>query len=208
MYYTIENSTDKEVGNVFPQVSSVNQNLAHSIPFDEFINLDSELLFELQSKAKLTDVLSQAAISAHGLLINKKVKDLFKDFNLMQHRYYKCLVKDLNGVTHDYYWLHLVDDFKNKIDYSKSTFYWTRSTFRKGMINLTSFDDYLDQKKQNGVLWGISIEKVVLNENFAVLDMFSCIPFDQGIYVSSILKNKIIQEGISGIYTEEALKFI
>lgn len=207
MFYTIENATDKTVGSVFPQVASINQKVAHSIPFDEFVNLDSELLFELQPKAKLTDVLSQAAISAHGLLVNKKVKDLLEEFNIMQHRYYKCLVKDLKDVTHDYYWLHMVNDFKNTIDYSTSKFYWTKSTFRKGPINLSSYDDYLKQKKENGILWGVGIEKVAF-KNFPFFDIFSCIPFDMGIYISKKLKEKLHKENITGVLINESSKFI
>src|SRR5688572_9942371 len=101
MYYRIENRTDKEVGNVFPQVSCVSINLAHQIQIDEFSYFDSELLFELQPKAKITDILSQAAISAPGLLVNPKVRDLFSQFNLSQHRYYKCFVKDLKEKLHE-----------------------------------------------------------------------------------------------------------
>lgn len=136
MYYLIENSTDNQVGNVFPQASCINQKIAHAINFDGFSNLDVSISFQLESKAKLTDVLSQAAISAHGLLVSKKVKELLSNFNIVQHKYYNCLVRDLTGVKHEYFWLHFVDDFANLINYSQSEFCTTEYGFKEGAIEL------------------------------------------------------------------------
>jgi hypothetical protein len=152
-------------------------------------------------------VLSQAAISAHGLLVNAKVKNLLSGFTIMNHKYYKCLVKDLKGNTHDYYWLHLVDNFTDRINYLKSVFYWTKSTFRKDVIKLTSYQDYLELKKQNGILWGIDIDQISFDEKFnEKLDLFSCIPFDIRIYTSKKLKGALMD--ISGIKMQEALHFV
>ncbi|MBT2563801.1 hypothetical protein J7E50_21420 [Pedobacter sp. ISL-68] len=205
MYYSIENSTGKDVGNVFPQASCLNQDLAHSIQFDEFSNFDSEILFKLEPKAKLTDVLSQAAISAYGFLVNNKVRQILEGFNLMEHRYYKCLVKDQKGVVHDYYWLHLVDDNTKKIDYSNSIFYWTKSTFRKGILELNSYEDYLKQKKDNGLLWGVSSEKLKLNTRFdTTLDLVSNLPFDSNTYISAGIRETINKLDITGIEINEA----
>jgi len=201
MYYSIENKTDKEVGNVFPQVSCISINLAHQIQFDEFSYFDSELLFELQPKAKLTDVLSQAAISARGLLVNQKVKDLFSQFNLMQHRYYKCFIKDLKGKTHEYFWLHLSDySLLNTINYSKSKFYTKESGFREDEISLISFDDYKAKLKELGSLWTISSDYLELDTNFnKELDLFVIPIFDKHIYASEKLKEAIDSTHISGI---------
>jgi hypothetical protein len=208
MYYKLENRTDKEVGNVFPQVSCFNQKLAHSIKFDEFSNFDTEILFELSPKAKLTDVLSQATISSHGLLINQKVKDLFVGFTIMEHRYYKCIVKDQKGITHNYYWLHIVKDLTDAINYNLSTFYYTQSGFKKGAINLKSYTHYLDQKKENGILWGVKIDKISLNKSIDIFDLISCIPFEMGIYISPLLNVHLQENKISGIECNKALNFI
>lgn len=206
MYYSIDNSTGKDVGNVFPQVSCLNQDLAHSIQFDEFSNFDSEILFKLEPKAKLTDILSQAAISAYGLLINDKVRQILEGFNIMKHRHYKCLVKDQSGVVHYYYWIHLVEDNTKKIDYSNSIFNWTKSTFKKGEIKLNSYHDYLEKKKENGILWGVSSEKIKFNELFDTsIDIISCLPFDRNIYISQALKEQINKQNITGIEVEKAL---
>lgn len=205
MYYSIENKTDKEVGNVFPQVSCVSIELAHQIQFDKFSYFDSELLFELQPKAKLTDVLSQAAISAHGLLVNTKVKDLFSNVNIMQHQYYKCLVKDLKGFTHDYYWLHISDySILNKINYKESKFYLRESGFREDNIELSSFDDYKNKKDSLGILFTVHADNIVLSREFDnSLDLFSIPIFTKKIIISQRLKDLIISKEITGVLIDQ-----
>lgn len=201
MYYKIENKTDSEVGNIFPQVSCINHQLAHAIHFDEFVSFDQELSFQLQSKAKLTDVLSQASISACGILISERFSDIISNYTLANHRLYRALVTDHKGKYHKYFWLHFVDnELKFSVNYSKSTFYWTRSTFRKGILELDSYEQYLKLKSENGSLWGVDIDTVVLNRSkYQNLDMISCIPFDIGVYLNETLKENLENEKITGI---------
>jgi hypothetical protein len=205
MYYTIKKSTGKEIGSVFPQVTCLTQELAHSIKFTEFVNFDTELLFALQPGAILTDVLSQAAISANGLLISQRLKVLLDKFQLMPHKFYRTAIVTMEGQK-IYYWLHFVDNsYKDKIDYDRSVFYWTKSTFKKDIIKLASYDEYLELKKQNGILWGVKAEKIELNQFFDKhLDMFSCLPFDLGIYISAKLYDVLLQEKITGINIKES----
>jgi hypothetical protein len=205
MYYTIKKSTGKEIGSVFPQVSCLTQELAHSIKFTEFVNFDTELLFVLQPGAKLTDVLSQAAISANGLLISHRFKVLLDKFQLMQHKFYRTTIITTES-QEIYYWLHFVDtSYKNKIDYEQSVFYWTKSTFKKDIIKLASYDEYLELKKQNGILWGVKAEKIKLDQSFdKPLDMFSCLPFDLGIYISAKLYDALLEQKITGINIQES----
>lgn len=210
MYYTLDNRTDKEVGNVFPQVDCINQELAHAIKFDAFLpNLDTEILFKLEPKAKLTDVLSQGAIAAHGLLVNRKVIDIFASFNLMKHKYYKCLVKDKKDNTHEYFFLHLADNFTEKIDYEKSIFYSTRSTFRQEEIKISSYEDYLKKQNLNNFLWGVEIDKISFDKSNNIShDLFSSIPFDMGIYITLKLKLALEEYNISGITIKEAVNIL
>lgn len=207
MWFSVENKTDKEVGSVFPQVSCLNQNLSRSIKFDDFVNLDSELLFQLEPKAKLTDVLSQANISAHGLLINKKVKDLLEKFKLMEHRYYKCLVKDNTGITHDYYWLHISDySVLDKIDYANSKFNLRESGFREKNITLDSFKDYKDKLDFLGILYTVSADELVLSQEFdSSIDLFNIPIFiKKKIIISEKLKTELISQKITGILLDES----
>ena len=206
-YYYLENKIDaKETGNVFPQVNCESIHLAHQIQFDEFAYFDSELLFNLQPKAKLTNVLSQAAISARGLLIDRSVRELFDTFNLMNYRLYKCLIKNRKEDINHYSWLHLVDQsLLHKIDYLKSNFYLKEGGFREGDIYLTSFDDYLRKKDELGNSCTIHSDKIVLGNDFNIeMDLFTIPIFDKRIYISEGLKNAIEQSNLTGIKVAEA----
>jgi hypothetical protein len=173
MFFSIVNSTDDSVGFVFPQVGCLNQELAHSITHDEFNNFDRELLFQLEPKAKLTDVLSDASISAYGLLVNEKVRNILAEFTLMRHSYYKCIVRDSHGKTHNYSWLHLADNsLLNKIDYRNSKFYTLEYGFREHDIELSSYEDYKIQRKKLGSMWGIGSDCLKLNREFDFIDLF------------------------------------
>lgn len=201
MYYSIENSTGKDVGHVFPQASCLNQDLAHSIQFDQFSNFDCEILFKLEPKANLTDVLSQAAISAYGFLISKKTRRIFETFNLMQHRYYKCLVKDQKGLVHDYYWLHLLNnDLFNKIDYAASRFYTTEFGFRNEDVILESYEDYKIRKAELGTMYGFKADSIQLTSEFDYrIDMFNIPIFGKSTYISKVLADTLTNNNITGI---------
>ena len=210
MYYILENRTDKEVGNVYPQASCITQNLAHAIEFDEFANFESPILFELAPKAKLTDILSQAAISAHGFLLNQKVKDILSGFNLMPHRYYKCIVRDSKGINHDYYWLHISDySVLEKINYPDSKFHLRESGFREKDIELSSYEDYEKQKKSLGILYTIQADKIVFKEDFnSLLDLFVIPIFTNKIAGSNTVKEGILSHKITGILMKEYPVFL
>jgi hypothetical protein len=199
MYYAIKNRTDEEVGSVYPQVNCITQEQAHNLYANEFPSYDPELIFELNKNAKLTDVLSQAAISAQGLLVSDRMKSVLENHAIMKHRYYPVTIK-MKNENFTYYWLHLNDDFTGYIDYKQTEFYWTKSTFRKGNIQLSNFQEYLQKKQENGRLWDVSIDKLKLADNFDnSLNLVSFFPFDLKIYVSSNLKIILSNEQITGL---------
>jgi hypothetical protein len=205
MYYTLENRTDKEVGSVFPQASCLSQMDAHRLSNDEFPAFTPTLNFELVKKAKLTDVLSQAAISAQGLLINEQFKKLLEEFNLMQHKFYAATVKTKKGDT-QYYWMHLSDrDLINCIDYKASKFFRTEYGYREENIELTSFDDYKSKKAKFGKMGTIQSDFIKLNDKFPKnLDCFILPLFDAHLYLSESLTTAVRGENITGIEIKEA----
>lgn len=204
MFFSISNSTDNTVGFVFPQVGCLNQELAHSIKFSEFNNFDREMLFQLEPNAKLTDVLSQASISADGLLINSKVRDILNEFTLMTHRYYKCVVRDNRDNLHDYYWIHLIDNsLLNKIDYPNSKFYAREYGFREHDVELTSYEDYEIQRRQLGDMWGIGSDCLKLKDNSDFPDLFRVPLLGNEIVVRPKLAESMRINGVTGLVIEE-----
>jgi len=202
MYFKSELNTDPAVsGPTYPQAECLTLGDAHSIKVDEFANPDTiELEYKLASKAKLTDILSQAAISANGLLVNQKVKDILEGFNLMQHRYYPVTVH-IKKPTAQYYWLHLVDNsLITFVDFPNSQFYRTKFSYKEDDITLETYQDYLKKLDEFGFMCSIESDSIKLNNNFdRSLDLYMIAPFDSRPYFSEKLWNAFESEGITGI---------
>ncbi|RDC55868.1 hypothetical protein DU508_16545 [Pedobacter chinensis] len=209
MYYSIKTRTDKEVGGVFPQVSCLNQQLAHSIQSNSFINADSDLLYKLEPKAKLTNVLSQAEISALGFLIDEKTKGIVKGFDIVPHNYNQATVKDNNGREYHYSWLHLGTKLEDLqwLDYQNSSFYVKEYGFRKEDISIKSYQDYEQKSIEVGDMAVILIEKIKIKPQYRInADMFTLPLLTRNIFISQSLKIALDENSITGISTEEAFE--
>lgn len=209
MYYHLNTRTDKEVGGIFPQANCLTLGHAHSIKFSKFAEIALNLKFELAKRSKVTDIISQSAISADGFIISERVKNILQEFNIIQHKYYEVIIQDaLKRIPENYYWLHTVPkkEFLNWIDYAKSKFYRTKYTFRNEDIEISSVNDYYNFYKNNDrLIWGIEADEIKLNENFdKSLDMFIFPDFSFRMTISQKLKDAFIQEKISGIEITEA----
>lgn len=137
MYYLLENAiTRKQVGTQFQtkicdgyDVDGPNSRC--NLKFDEFPNFIPDLRFELEDAAKLTDVVREDNIMAKGYLINEKVKQIFDQCLLPDHRYYDATILDQDGNLHPYYWCHLISNDYQMVDFPQSV-------FRKGKFSLKS----------------------------------------------------------------------
>lgn len=209
-YYKISPAAGtKETGQAFPQLDDINPEYDFYAPdsvykinafkIPDFIpNLD---YFILNPKAKLTDVLSQAAISAYGLMVSKKFKNLLSEFNIQEHRFYKAKIKTKNDFI-TYYWMHLGEtNILNEIDYSKSSFY-IKKGLKRIPLTISSYKDYQEKRKNADTLSVIKTEQLYLQKQEH--DLF-IVPFlDGNIYISNELYNKIISQ-ISGISIDTSI---
>ena len=114
---------------------------------EEFPNFVPDLRFDLEEKAKLTDVVSASNISARGFLINEKVKNIFESCKLPEHRYYDATI-NVNGEIHKYYWLHLLYNDLSLVDFPNSSFYLTSIGDNLGSVPVQSVDDYFLKLKE------------------------------------------------------------
>lgn len=206
MYYTIENRTDKEVGSVFPQASCISQMDAHRLNSDEFPSFTPTLKFELVKKAKLTDVVSQAAISAMGFIISEKLKGIIDSLKQTNLKTYPLTIEEKNR-KENYFWLHIKSlDISNLIDYSSSSFFYTKYELKQDNIKINSYDHYRKLSKENGMMWGVGMDKVKLSDKFSQsLELFHLSPFDRSVYISQRLKNILLDKNITGLEINEAL---
>lgn len=200
-FFKIRNSVGKEIGETYPQLNCLNQDIAFRFNAWSFIEEDIELLFELEQKSKPTDILSDASISGFGLIINEKVKNILLKFNLMNFKLYNAKVK-LNGKFEQYFYIHFFDlNLTKQIDYENSKFYETNWTFKENEIVIKSFENYLELKVlDNEAKFGVEINEIFVKEYFdKTLDVFCFLPFHSHLFISEKLKKYLIQNKISGL---------
>lgn len=206
-YYILSNSTGKEIGKAYPQLHCLTQAHAHSMSAWEFPNYIPKLNFELNKTSKLTDVLSNASISANGFLINDKVKKIFENFNLMSHQYYEAnIIIPKSGEVQNYFWLHLCQtELAKQLDYKRTVFYETEWTFRKEIIDIESYEHYERLKEQDHeAKFGIELDEIFLSNMFNKnLDMFTFLPFSENIYISNRLKEALENDHVTGFNFDE-----
>ena len=207
MYYHIELQTENhQIGKEYPQTDCLTQIHAHSLSSWEFPKFEPKIIFKLSKKAILTDFLSNSAIGARGYLVSQKAKEILIEFNLMDYQFYPVIIQTSKGEL-IYFWLHLTQpDLIHEIDYRKSIFYETKWEFREDVIQINSYDDYLEKKKlDTKASFGAELDKTVVKEQFnKELDLFTFLPFDNNIYISEKLKNSFLVNNITGIDIEEA----
>ena len=124
-YYRLENSVNtKETGRNAIQLTFADKKTMDScwsLVDEEFPNFKPDLRFDLEKGSKLTDLVS-SGVDVPGFMINERVKNIFEQCKLPEHRYYEASVKDHKGVVHPYYYLHIMPNDYSIIDFDKTIF--------------------------------------------------------------------------------------
>jgi len=207
-YFLVSNSTNlKEVGH-YIQCKGIPQKFKGQISFfkrpdsmtllsnDSFPNIKPNLVFELEEKAILTDVISTSNISAKGLLINQKTKDLIIDLKLAEHRLYPAIVIK-NNIEYPYFWLHFVKNDWQGIDISKSILYTSKNgLFRDQYISPNTLQEAYEIINDNQIYF----DKIMLQFEFKQNsgDLFF-LPISWSIFASQKFKDTMIENKITGI---------
>jgi hypothetical protein len=214
-YYILSNATDeKEIGGTYPQCKGVpdgysfdwydKPNSMTKLTNKFFPKQNPDLVFELDEKAILTDIVSPSNISAKGFLLNEKTKNLLSDFNIIEHEFYRATIF-AKGYAHKYFWLHLVKDNFDGVNFSKSNFIEV-DVFRDKIkdVNVNSLSDYnkhweVSRKDINF----ITTQKLVLEKQFE-FDLFFFPLIHNHIIASQSLINCFIENKITGVKIKEA----
>jgi hypothetical protein len=203
MFYHISAKVNapKEVGKGYPQVHCLTQKeAAHRIMHDEFPDFLPDLRFELNKGAKLSDLLSQAAISAHGILISKRMKVWIEGFNLGRHAFYPAKVFTRNGEEHPYFFLHILPVGAEAVDFPRTRFFLRKGLKNIGGLDVSSYDDYVNKEKEHGFMILIEPSHLVLNQGSHMqFDLFALpIPYGR-ILASEHLAKKLASVAFMGI---------
>lgn len=167
-YYTLTYESGND--SVFPQVDLVSQN--HGLDSEHIPEIDS-LKMRLCDGATFSSVLSQAGINSYGFLMNNEVKDLFVNLATCNVSFVPVYV-EADDNTEKYWWMHLYQDvsYLENIDFKNSKFQVKKFSKLIGEIELESYHDYLEKKKELGVLKRIRPKVLVLKGTPMVLDVF------------------------------------
>ena len=218
-YYLLSKSTDEKIIGRYPQCKGLPSGMGLTYEWfeqpnsmtklrnDDFPEFDPELIFELEKKAILSDVVIPSNIIAKGFLVNEKVKDLFSQFKLMEHKYYPANLF-FKGVEYQYYWLHFKDceeKYLGNIDYQNSSFFVSNLALMKEKdISIISRDDFWD-KKMNLPMKHIRATKLKLSEGLLNegLDLFYIPYVHSDFWVSNKLSKAIEVTEITGFEIRE-----
>lgn len=187
--------------NVFPQVDFINQSFAHKLSSSSRFEGGEGLQMKLEPEAKLTNVMSQATISASGLVLDLKVLEMIKDFKSMENSLFPIQFNN----QQQYFWLNFIGEIENFdfLDYASSIFYYRSFGFREGTLIINDVNDLKLKKKEVGSMSSIHLDSIKLKPTFDY-DIFSIPYFDRSIFVSERLKNEIDRKDISGLLFELA----
>ncbi len=211
-YYILKPAVGtKETGMAYPAVESFedyNFNKADSVynlDSDCFPDFVPDISYKLAKGAKLCDVMEKSNISACGLLINEKVKEVLEQFNLVPHKYFPATIED-KGTVHQYYWVHFVwEDGINFLDFKNSKFKIKRVSKDLGEVEVLSLHELHSKQGELGFMNMIhNYEYTFLNPN---LDLFIH-PLNKTIFVSENLKSKMANFSGADFITAQYLKVV
>jgi hypothetical protein len=204
-YFEISNAT-KKIGRHFPQTERISLYNAHAIPFHEFPSINIEFKeVHIHDTSKLTDCISDAAISAHGFILSDKALEVFRKYDLGTYKVYPMNLYHKN-IKYDYGFLHILNDMVDLIDFERSTF------FVEKLIGGHAFDikvkgkaDFIEKRKLagNGTLegtekyWDVSFRSAVF-KNVKTPDFFTLTGCGVTKFITKNLKEEISKNKLTG----------
>ena len=217
MYYSLSPAEAKEetTGFVWPQISNESpiylnkgSNSVMNLVADKFPDFIPDLnYYELDKKAKLTDMLSGGKVNANGFVISEKLKEIFERHYTVPTQYYPAKIKMENSFVDNYYLMQIVSDLSDNIDFRHSKFRVRKLVKDLGEIELVSKEDFRqkwDELLKTSMTITIRPDVFAMNNNFDnALDLFMINFMDFNVNISERLRNCLIEERVTGIQMKE-----
>lgn len=208
-FLVLKSATEKKIiGNQYPQIQTMGGTVDRDAP-DSIYNVSSNKFpnftpnlnhFILHPNARLTDALSAAMIS-YGFIINEKVKKIFEQYKLPQHKFYPATVKHNEKIYTNYYWFFFISDVLDFIDYDRTSFFITDLMDNK-IEDCKSIKSSMDIKKLKDILIGkgyINAEIIHLKEAISIsYDLFEITLGNYRTYISEKLNGALTKQKITG----------
>lgn len=207
-FYIIKNETDKSVGKTSCQTLPLPTNYDSSLLVgdnsmtkmrnDKAPECKPNLIWELDPKSKLTNVISVSNVVSKGFLMDSKTKKIFEEFNLGSHAFYEAqLIYEKKHL--EYHWFHPIYFPIEKIDFSNSAFFVSSISYRKIKdIAINDYSDFIQKKKENLGKFIIPSKISLIKECDKELDVY-IFPFSKSrIFVSNYLVDALYKKCTSG----------
>ncbi len=112
--WTLNNATDG-IGRTYPQHQEMGRGYdydapdsVHKLPYDSLPDFEPNFnTIMIHGHAKLTDLLSSAAIRNTGFLVSRRLRELMEQFMLPSHRFYPVPMTHRKKPVAGYFWLQL-----------------------------------------------------------------------------------------------------
>lgn len=210
-YYSFFNSQDVNVIGHYHQTKSVDYPLDLYLPpyngrfeIGEFLDFNPEVAIYLHPKAKITDFLDKSSLG-FGVVLNKKVIEIFKSFNIPPHKYHPIKVIHCDKVIDGYFWMHYFDDICKYIDLNLSTIEIQNETISSDVksIPVQSEKKVLDLFYNWNYSTEMRIKKIVFNNIFPNYDCFDNNIKSGFSYMSESLVRELKLKNITGFEFQE-----
>jgi len=121
---------------------------------------------KLANSANKTDFISSGMISGFGFIISDKLKEIFKDHNLVNHRYYNIPIVHRQAELDNYSWIHMYQPNQEFINFDESLFRVRRfSTTIKDDIKFKSMEHFWEERKNYHHSELFDYKKLVIKES-------------------------------------------
>lgn len=217
-FFKIKYSTNlKEIGPDYPQAGPwkgydfKSPRAYINVHHNEFPDFVPDLnYFEISELAPLTDFVSSGL--SHGFLLNDKAKSLLEAYNLPEHRSYPLVIKrGKDFIKETYFWMHIVSNYSRFIDFRKTKFYVSFFDKKETDLDISTYEELIDMVKtyinQNRF---IKAQTIYLKPEFYELkmDLFIISTIDYNKYVSEKLRDRLIEDRITGLEIISVKQFL
>ena len=154
---------------------------------------------DLQTNSVETDILDRGSLD-FGMVVSEKLKNILHDYNLPDHRFYPI---DVYGTQLQYYWFHYITNLYQFVQFDLSEFE-IFDVINQKIIEEVKFDSITELKEiRNDLVMRIGmtlrIKNIKLADSFPQYDLFDFTVPSSFTLVSDTLKNRLLNDKITGI---------
>ncbi len=158
---------------------------------------------KIYSTTKWTDFISCSLGPGNDSIISERMFQSIQEFSIGEIQSFDCFIYK-SEERKKYKWIHYIYSLERKVDYNKSIFDHPDKTLLKEIKKINNYDDFLkfyDTVDRFGL---IRAEKTVIKTDGHQPDFFIVGRFNQKLYVSERLADKIGEAHYTGIEFTQA----